>query len=485
MKQNLYSILMGTRGKKCRNIVQFILVLVSLFAICYVFVNAPVREGLEMMWLIPAAFLVNVCLFGRILDYGVGTLGLRVFYVIILIRYIISPILITMVDGKVDFIRMSNLPASVYHVAIIIQIIELFICVITIYFYYPRLVIKHLSKEEAPMEKIDSGIHLGGYFVLFVIAIVLLIRFPIWFPALQIYGIKQATSYGIVLDGSLFSCIKTSLFVISLSKTVKSKGTKKFWGSLFITIFCAILCLVTTFGSNRSFTLELFATIIVLLSYYLPKYKTVIMICLVPLSMIVIFSMIVTKQFSLETASQFSQVSFDLQYISNQLEEYTNGLWCIAQSYSASIGLTFTQRFQAIIKELADALIAPLEMPGFKGLFDFSKDWVSTASIMKYSFQNYDRGQMLSFSAGYFINFGVIGWILFPIANCLAMILLVRFSVEYHFSKTILEKFMYLWSTFLFGLTLCYCTQTLIYCMSKYIFFLWIIKQASKMRIKI
>lgn len=485
MGEKLKHILMGKKGGGSRATVQLVLVMIALAAIVYVFVNAPVRDGLGMMWLIPASFLVCVCLFGRILDFGVGTLGLKIFYVIALIRYIVSPVLITMTQGQVHSLRMSSLPASSYRVAIAIQIIELFVCVVTIHSYYPKLVAKNLAKEPAPKDETDSGIHLGGYIVLFGFAVVLLLRFPIWFPGLQIYGIKQATSSGIVLENTLFSCIKTSLFVISLSKTVKRKGTRRFWGNLLMTIFWAIVCLVTTFGSNRSFTLELFATILVLMLYYFPKYKTGIVICVVPLALIVMFSMIVTKQFDLETAAQFSQVSFDLQYVSNQLEEYTNGLWCIAQSYDASIGLTLIERFQAIVKELVDALIVPLEIPGLKGLFDFTKDWHSTASVMKYAFQLYDRGQMLSFSAGYFINFGILGWILFPIANCVAMRLLVRFSVAYHFSNTIFDKFMYLWSTFLFGLTLCYCTQTLIYCMSKYILFLWIVKKASKIKGKI
>ena len=484
MNNDLYKLLLGKRSGGGRASIQLIFIIASLCAAVYVFLNGPSREGLELMWLIPVSFIICICFFGRILDFGVGTLGLKIFFGISVIRYIVSPVLITMTQGKVHLIRMTQLPGSSYEIAIIIQIVELFACAATVYFEYPK-VVKKYAREDNANKPIESGIHFGGYLVLLLFAAVLLLRFPIWYPALQIYGIKKATASGIVLENTLFSCVKTALFVMSLSKTIQRKDKKGFASSFLMTIFCALVCLLTTFGSNRSFTLELVATIVVLMIYFFPKYKTGIVICVVPLAIIVMFSMIVTKQFDLETAAQFSQVSFDLQYVSNQLEEYTNGLWCIAQSYDASIGLTLTQRFQAIVKELVDALIVPLEMPGLKGMFDFTKDWLSTASVMKYSFQIYDRGQMLSFSAGYFINFGIMGWILFPIANCIAMRLLVRFSVAYHFSNTVLDKFMYLWSTFLFGLTLCYCTQTLIYCMSRYILFLWIVKKASRIKGKI
>lgn len=484
MNNDLYQLLLGKRNREGRASVQLVLITVALCAAVYVFRNGPGREGLELMWLIPISFIICICLFGRILDFGAGTVGLKIFYAISAIRYIVSPVLIAMTQGKVNMIRMTQLPRSSYEIAIIIQIVELFVCAATIYFDYPKVVQKYV-REDSENKPIESGIHFGGYLVLLFFIAVLMLRFSIWYPALQIYGIKKATASGIVLENTFFSCVKTTLFVMSLSKTIQRKGKKGFVTSFLMTIFCVIICLVTTFGSNRSFTLELVATIVVLMVYYFPKYKTGIIVCVVPLAITVIFSMIVTKQFDLETATQFSRVSFDLQYVSNQLEEYTNGLWCIAQSYDASIGLTITQRFQATVKELVDALIVPLEMPGLKGMFDFTKDWISTASVMKYAFQNYDRGQMLSFSAGYLINFGILGWILFPIANCIAMKLLIRFSVAYHFSNTVLDKFMYLWSTFLFGLTLCYCTQTLLYCMSRYILFLWIVKKASKVKGKL
>ena len=57
MGEKLKHILMGKKGGGSRATVQLVLVMIVLAAIVYVFVNAPVRDGLGMMWLIPASFL--------------------------------------------------------------------------------------------------------------------------------------------------------------------------------------------------------------------------------------------------------------------------------------------------------------------------------------------------------------------------------------------------------------------------------------------
>ena len=314
------------------------------------------------MWILPVGFMISTILFGRVLDFGIGTLGLKVFYFIAVIRYIISPVLITITNGEIDSYRMSYLPDDAYWVAITVQMIELFIDISTIYFYYPRVVSEYMQKNLKPREKVESGIHLGGYLILVAFVLILVLRFPIWYPALNIYGIKTASEYGIVAENTLFSTVKTLLFVIFLSNAVKTQETRYFGNRLLVLIIWSIFCVITSFGSNRSFTLELFATILVITLHYFPKYKNHVIFGIVPISIAVIFNMIVTKQFGIETAAEFSLVTFDLQYVSNQLEEYTNGLWCIAQSYQSSIGLTITQRIQAIVKELTDALVVVLEM---------------------------------------------------------------------------------------------------------------------------
>lgn len=473
--------------------------LLALVIMCFVesiwLLFAPVaRPGLEQIWVLPLVLGICFLLFRKIFSYKEGTLGIKVYYFLASIRYMVQPFLIVLSSGAVSSTRMSIVDAEYYRVALIIESLEIIIVSLTINHYYPKCLNKFMQQRNISRLKsnyyggdeasIDLGIKHLGWLIISGYAFVLLVRANIWIPALNIYGFKEDADAVVILENTLFSCLKTILFIYFLYRAVCAYRNKSGFGIwMLLTLISAIFSILTYFGSNRSFTVETIIAIVTILLIWFPKYKGIIFAVIVPVSIMMVLTMIVTKQFGVEDIASYSGEGASIQYISNQLEEYTNGPWCIAQSYKASIGLTPKQSFQAVVKDITDGLIVIFELPGLKGTNEFASTWMSSSDIMKMSFQSFDRGQMLSFSGGYFICFGIFGWIIFPIATIICSMLITWFSIHGSYERSLLKQYMYLWSAFLLGLMHCYCTQTLIYCMAKYVLFLWIIILGNKFRI--
>lgn len=473
---------------------EIVFTFLSLSEAVYIAISPASREGLEYLWLLPAAFGICVLWGNRIIRYQKGSIGIKTYFVIAIIRFLIQPMLITLSGGKVSSNRMSIVDPSAYRIATIIECIEIIIVTVTVYYYYPKCLKRYLKKVDASRIdgnyyggyncKVNLGIKRFGWIVLGLLISILIIRINIWFPALKIHGIKGSSDQIVVLENSFFSCVKTVLFVYCLYRAIVAERKRvKFRKWFFLTLVSGVLCCITSFGSNRSFTVETIVTILVILLLWFPKYRLPITISIIPLSIIIITMMIIVKQFGVENMSEISETSLGIQYVSNQLEEYTNGPWCIAQSYSSSIGLSSKDSWHALVKDIISGMEVIFDIPGLKGLDDFASSWQSSSDIMKMSFELNDRGQMLSFSGGFFICFGTFGWLIFPFATVICTMIMTWFSIHGSYENNIFKQYIFLWSAFLFGLMHCYCMQTLIYCMTKYVAFLWLIVIGSKFRI--
>lgn len=457
--------------------VVLVLVIFSIFATIGVFISDAVRDGLEFMYLLPMFYGISIFLFKKSFKYK--GLGLKIFHIIEFVRFIVQPVLIVLTNGEVSNNRMSIVNAASYRVSTIIQCVEIFISYATIYLFHDKIQNKYKSRKNENDGTNTIGIKAGGLLIIILYLIVLIYRFPIWYPALNIYGIKHSTTDGILLENTLFSAVKTAIFIYLLDKTIKTKGKKK----LFIFILCilsVLFLILSYFGTNRALTLELTITSIAVLLYYLPKYRKLLIICIVPIAFALIFTMFVSKQFNIQSSEELSDIKLDLQYVSNQLEEYTNGPWCIAQTYEASIGLSFATSYKAIVKEISNALMVVCVIPGLQQLSRLVVDWSSLTDIYRAAFQNRNRGQIPAFSSGFFYCYGILGWILFPLGNFIAILLLLKYCIKSQNTNSILEKYIYLWSSILFGLSHCYCVRILLYCMSKYAWFVFLIIIGNK-----
>lgn len=446
-------------------------------------INQPApRQGLEYIWLIPAVFLFSIHYWGQIFYFRKG-LGLNIYLIISIIRYLLQPLLICLSEGELNN-RMPNAEATAYEIAIIIYILECIIAFKTINHYY-KIEFQKFQLIEKKNYLNNFNINTLAWSIIFIYIAILLLRFNTWFPGLNIIGLKYGIDRSLVLDASFFNVIKCFLFIYLL---IKAKNSKKKYLFL-LAIIAGIFNFTSYFGSNRSFIFETaLSTIIILISTY-PQYKTKIISVTAPFAIIIILYMYITKQFNVDNISDYSidNDSDILHQYSNIIEEYVNGLWTVARTYQASFDLPMEASISAITKDIMDGLSSLRDMPFLKTeIFPLTDSLLSSSDIFKRSLHTpLEYAQMMSFSGGMFIIFGLFwGWPLMVIANICIIRFLVRMDIRSISSNNLYYKYLYIWMSCLLGLTHCYCLQTIIYCWSKFILFFWIILFVSKIRPK-
>lgn len=178
-------------------------------------------------------------------------------------------------------------------------------------------------------------------------------------------------------------------------------------------VFLLLFNSLSYFGTNRVFVLENMVASVLIVWIALPHTRKIITVCVLPVGIALLYTMLVVKQFNLETASEFSSSVISVKSLANTIEEYVNGPWCIAQSYAASRNLTFSTRSGALFADIGNGLGGIADLPIIKSIVSYTNQFHASSAIMKTAFETYDRGQMLSLSAGLFIPFGILGWIVY------------------------------------------------------------------------
>lgn len=431
--------------------------------------------------MIPLIFTVCMSIYGNtILRYHKKGIGLKIYYSIVLVRYIIQPFFITLSEGKLNF-RMPEAKADSYDIAIIIYGIELFIACAVIKRWFP-IYIKKYQKKDIVQRQLPLNSY--GKRVLIIYFLFLLVRFNSWMPGLNILGLKESVSkVAVVFDATIFNSIKIFIFILLLAeakKYTKSKTSFQFYFSLGVV--AAIFNFISYFGSNRSLIYETaIATITILIVSY-PQLKTKILAVLLPFAIVIMVLSYVNKQFAEDNAGTL-ETGDSSTVASNIIEEYTNGLWTVARSYQASIGLSAVNSNEALIKDFSDGLSGLSDLPGFKTISNSLIELRSSSDVFKDSLkQRDDRGQMLSLSGGFLIIGGnLLGWPILILGNYIMIMLLVRMEAASKVIQDLYHKYMYIWMSILMGLVHCYCLQTIVFCWSKYILFYWLVLWVNRM----
>lgn len=452
-----------------------VLAVVAFIESYFIYSKAPPRNGLEFLFIVPLFFVFCILVFGKtILPYQEKGIGLKIYYTIILVRYLIQPFLIILSNGYLNN-RMPEAREDSYPVAILIYGIELFIACIVIKQWFPIYTRKckkeYISKKQIPLNSYGKNI-------LIVFFLFLLIRFNSWMPGLKILGLKEAfSSVAVVFDATIFNCLKVFAFIFLLIEAKKRSNNKTNFQIYFsLALIAAVFNFISYFGSNRSFIYETAIATIVILIYSYPQFKKKILAGLLPLALVMMLFSYVNKQFATDNATTF-QSQDNTTVIANIVEEYTNGLWTVARSYQASIGISSKTSTEAFIKDFSDGVSGLADLPGFKSINKSLSDLKSSSDIFKDSLkQRDDRGQMLSLSGGFLIIGGnLLGWPFLIIGNYLMIMLLVKMDVASKVIKDLYYKYMYIWMSILMGLVHCYCLQTIVFCWSKFILFYWIV----------
>ena len=154
------------------NIVGFIAGLIAAL-ICGV---GTMKEGLGLLFLLPLSFAISSFLFVRAFSYWRDNVAFVIIFVTIVIRYLVTPILMTLSTTSLTLVSPSP---EYYRLAIIIQVFELFATLIIIDYVWTRhkrrLSLANAEGTEIKSKKIDFKLTWVGF--LFLVALTGLVVF--------------------------------------------------------------------------------------------------------------------------------------------------------------------------------------------------------------------------------------------------------------------------------------------------------------------
>lgn len=457
---------------------------VAIIESFYIYNSEIPRKGLEFLFIIPLIFAFCIIVFGKtIIPYQRNGIGLKVYYAIIVVRYLLQPILLILSKGELNF-RMPEASPESYPVAIFIYWIELTVACVVIRKWFP-IYSKKFQKKDISKKQILLNFY--GKAVIIVFFLFFVLRYNSWISGLNILGLKEASSdVAVVFESTIFNCLKVFIFIYFLFKAKININNKvKFKIYFFLGLVAGIFNFTSYFGSNRSFIYETAIATITILIYSYPQFKKKILIVMLPIALCIMFFTYMTKQFAVENISAFENKNSSTA-TANIVEEYANGLWTVARSYQASIGLSTKSSVEAFIKDISDGFSGLNDLPGFSSINQELKSLRSSSDIFKDTLrQEDDRGQMLSLSGGFLIIGGeYVGWVFVVLGNYLMIMLLVYMEVGSKSVKDLYYKYMYIWMSILMGLVHCYCLQTIVFSWSRFILIYWLVLFVNKNSLK-
>lgn len=443
---------------------RLIFILVGIFSSAYIFSNDAPRQGLEYLFLIPLAFSLCVLFFGDIIQYHKNGIGLKIFYIFVLVRYIVSPVLIS--KTKYLHYMLRNVEQSSYQLSVWVIITELIVMCIAIkisWWYYH----KSLPKESQVLD--PAKISIVNWLICGFIILLCILRRDRFLDGVRFLFLStNAPDYVGSFEGISLLVVKSFLFIRFLiyAKSKYEMNQKLRW--VIATGILAFFNISIYYGDNRSLVLQTAVSTIYTFISAFPKYKKSIMISLVPLSFMIIFSMVVVRQIGTNIGEISSSKNVNnLQFYSQNIELYTNGVWPIA----SAIDITSEQVPYSISLLTAYADFAknffPFFIPGFDQFKNFIMDTPTTAEI--YNISAGGIGAMLPLAGQMWMYGGnIFGLFLDILANVSIVFLLVKFEIISKLGKSIQNKFLYTWLSTLFAFIMSYCLITLIWSWSKF-----------------
>ncbi|MFE0562560.1 hypothetical protein ACFW1D_08715 [Priestia megaterium] len=444
-------------------------------AVIVFFERGNMRPGLEGLFLLPAVFGFCIQIFNRYYLYSRGGLALKIFFFIMFIRYDIVPFLIALTKGSYNTlpITMPMISASYngYVFAIIMSIVESFVCFGAISYYSRRIENEKLIQKYQESRKSNLGVSAVGLIGLLFFVFILLTRnlhqvFSTFtfFTINEKYENPNTDAFGILA----IQVIKMFVFMLLTIYFHKKYNQKKNPIWVLCAVVVAFFNMAIFFGYNRSFVLQTsIATIYVLYSFF-PRYRKLLVGGLIPVCALIMVSMIFIKQFGV-SYTESTQDPLNIAQLANTIECYVGGPWSLASGYDAYRAHGELLSFFTFFKDfILNCFVS--YMPGLEFTLELFPNTVSSPVIHQMYTHSY---QMLPLSATTLFYGGII---LGPIISVLFYVFIMKFLVLFDYksklSRDIFKKYLYTLIAVLISFTMCYTWVTLLWSFTKNILFI-------------
>lgn len=299
-------------------------------------------QGYEFLYLLPLSYGILHFLFPTVWGYGKGNIGMKVFNIILFIRYVIVPF--TRSLGGYYTGVASPLSESV-QIGIWIMLYELLVTFIMIFFFAKKFYVKK-DNGIKKINYINNNVILFG---LLLLALGVLAMYPglaarynfvIFSEGIDRQSIDLNFSgfFSLLLDWGRF--ILPLLLVNHLSK--KYYNTLKF-RYVFLSIVIIIPNLLISVDASRFSILVPTISWSVLLGKLYPVYRKRIISFFALLSVVVLISLTLYKQFGYTTTNQSLSEPLDASVVAHTFDVYFSGV------NNMGFAIDMTRKFDNVI----------------------------------------------------------------------------------------------------------------------------------------
>lgn len=430
--------------------------------------------GLELIFLVPLCFSLAACFCFDIFSYHRGGIGLKVFYLILLARYVISPLLIVYTQHQPADLRVL-VSISGYQTAIWMTIIELVVSCAAIRLFYPICVRKAAIFAEREKTKPDLSLTTGGLGIIVVLFAIVVMRGGAlqrmgFFTLKEKYEMNMSTydTYGEICVQVLKPFVMIYLLVWCKKRYEK---TQNILYGLLAMVF-GFFNIAIYFGYNRAMMLETAITTILTLRACFPSVRKLIMGVMLPVSLVIFLSIMLLKQFNQSIDSDQPAAGIEATEISNTVEAYVGGMWAMGTAFDAA-SVNAPVSVPVLIKDFVENNF--LFMIPNTGISNIGRDMKVDSTIALYNQYTYPMdGAMLPLSGQmWFYGGDIAGPILSILSLSGILYILLRFDTLAKHVQRIPFRYLYTWFATLFGFVMCYCALTLLWASSKFGVLLW------------
>lgn len=243
--------------------------------------STTVREGLELLFVLPMAFVITRGMFSRAYSYWKDNVALAIIFASIYVRYLATPVLMTLSHSSLSTVYPS---VSSYRMALLIQVFELFATIMVIDLVWTR----HLKKKAQTLQPVNiqketaADFRLSLFGFLFVAALIMLVvarghlsnvfsHYSTW------WHISQETSDLMSYDLMAFDVAKSviAIAIISvLARAYHKSGSKFMRGLIFFLAFALGLGITMFYQyTQRTALAQLIISVMFMLIAFFPQKK--------------------------------------------------------------------------------------------------------------------------------------------------------------------------------------------------------------------
>ena len=475
----------SSKSTTSTSIVRFVSIVAFIIA-SYIIFNPIRTEGGELLFSLPLSLSVCTFLYPKLWEYQRGGWGLKVYYTVIIVRYLLVPFL-TCIQGHFSIGGISayalfaySKPES-YFYALVAMNIELIVALSVINKYYNETYLK-IKRKLLSEKRSNHAISLVGMLMVLFFVILIISRggvgayIRMGIVSEELNYDAQVGNHGI--DVEIIKPLMGFLVITISAYFSKLYAKKKKILYFILPMLMAMFSCILIVGNNRMQMVYLSLCALSVLVLAFPDYKSIIKGTILPTLAVILIAFTMFKQFGVDVKSK-SASSVESSDALIGLTEYVCGPENIA--HTCDNWLKNGHKVNSLTP-ISDFIKYNhlCRLPGFSSFKTFVEKEPTTIDLAVSTFE------MISI-AGMCLYYGhsmIGGWLLLVLFTFIVVRFLLYFDIKSQLSTSLGSVYIYNWCAILFGVSMCYTLVTLWDNITYVPVFIWVLLKINNFRFK-